>query len=393
MTIATLTCRIALSLAVVAALSAPVQAQQPTPLKIAELRPIELSLGANEAKSGRDVEIRTPDAAFVKVHFDRFSLPSGVVLEVSNPERTEVYRYSSSHRDGYTVSEELGQDGKVSFSALSIGGPVAVLRLVGQARTPWLANQGVKVTRYLEGYPEAMLPELQSAHLLDNGAKSICGVDDKRAVACYAGTTEANRASAVGRMLSGSGSLCTVWRVSSANRVFTNNHCINTQAAVAGSEFWFNYQRSTCTGAQGAVTKVTGNTMLATNASLDYTLFTVNNFASLASFGFLGLDVRNATINEGLYIAGHPGGRMKELSIADDQNGGGNCRVNGTSSNANKDIGYYCDTEGGSSGSPVLARSTNKVIALHHFGGCLNSGVKMTLIWPQVSSHFGNVIP
>ena len=28
-------------------------------------------------------------------------------------------------------------------------------------------------------------------------------------------------------------------------------------------------------------------------------------------------------------------------------------------------MGYYCDTEGGSSGSPVLASSSNKVIALH----------------------------
>jgi V8-like Glu-specific endopeptidase len=51
---------------------------------------------------------------------------------------------------------------------------------------------------------------------------------------------------------------------------------------------------------------------------------------------------------------------------------------------ANTDVAYYCDTEGGSSGSPVLARSTNKVVALHHFGGCPNSGVRIDLIYAQV---------
>jgi V8-like Glu-specific endopeptidase len=50
------------------------------------------------------------------------------------------------------------------------------------------------------------------------------------------------------------------------------------------------------------------------------------------------------------------------------------------------DVSYYCDTEGGSSGSPVLSRSTNKVLALHHFGGCPNSGVRMERIFTQIQS-------
>ena len=45
------------------------------------------------------------------------------------------------------------------------------------------------------------------------------------------------------------------------------------------------------------------------------------------------------------------------------------------------DVAYFCDTEGGSSGSPVLSRDTGKVVALHHFGGCPNSGVRIDLIY------------
>ena len=47
---------------------------------------------------------------------------------------------------------------------------------------------------------------------------------------------------------------------------------------------------------------------------------------------------------------------------------------------AGTDLSYYCDTEGGSSGSPVISRATNKVVALHHFGGCPNSGVRGDLL-------------
>jgi PKD repeat protein len=200
----------------------------------------------------------------------------------------------------------------------------------------------------------------------------------------------------VARILIGGGSLCTAWRVGPDNRVFTNNHCTSTQSGVASTEVWFNYQQSSCNGSSATVTKVVGDQLLATQATLDYTLFTVQNFATISSFGYLGLDVRQPSLNEEIFIAGHPGGRQKELSVVSDQDGGGRCRVNDPDADGNatnSDAGYYCDTEGGSSGSPVIARSSNRAIALHHFGGCLNSGAKFSLIWPQVSSHFGGVVP
>ncbi len=54
---------------------------------------------------------------------------------------------------------------------------------------------------------------------------------------------------------------------------------------------------------------------------------------------------------------------------------------------------YYVDTIGGCTGSPVLAKSTNKVNVLHHIGGCMNKGARMDLIWSEVSWHFNGVIP
>ncbi|MGH8029400.1 MAG: pre-peptidase C-terminal domain-containing protein [Arenimonas sp.] len=346
-------------------------------------------------------EIRTPDASFVKVHFDHFNLPAGLTLEVSSPDGSEVYRYSKSHRDGHTVDRALGQDGKQSFSAMSISGPVARLRLVGNATERWSAGHGVTVSRYLEGFPNDLMPALQKEGLLTGRVSptAICGVNDKKAVACYQSTDASafDRSRPVAKLVLGGGGSCTAWRVGPDNRMFTNNHCFTTTAEVAASEIWFNYQNTTCTGATVAtVTKVAGDTMLRTDATLDYTLYTVKNFANISGFGYLGLEVRVPTTGEQIFIPQHAGGRVKELATVSDHVGGGACIIDTATQNGNgtnTDSGYKCDTEPGSSGSPVLARSSNKAIALHHLGGCNNSGAQFSQIWPQVSSHFGGVVP
>ena len=389
-----------LALAVALSCFAPMlaQAAQPAPMKIADQRNANLRLTA--ASLGRIHEIRTSDASFVKVHFDHFSLPDGVTLEVFSPDRTQLYRYSNATRDGNTVDEAMGQNGRTSFSAMSIHGPVALMRLVGTPRGAWRSGDGVRVSRYLQGYSERKLRELKIDGMVDGGfgTRSIIGTDDKRAAACYASSdpTAFDRSRPVARLVMSGGGLCTTWRVGPDNRMFTNNHCIATASATASAEVWFNYQLSSCGGSAATPTKVAGDQMLATNTTLDYTLFTVKNFANISSFGYLGLETRAATLNEEIMIAGHPGGRQKELSIVSDRDGGGRCRVNSASTNGmgtNTDIGYYCDTEGGSSGSPVIARSSHKAIALHHLGGSINKGAKMSLIWPQVSTHFGGVVP
>lgn len=106
--------------------------------------------------------------------------------------------------------------------------------------------------------------------------------------------------------------------------------------------------------------------------------------------------MRNAEQSERIYIPQHGSGNPKELSIESDQDTNGLCQVNAPSTNgrgSNTDIGYYCDTIGGSSGSPVVAASSNRVIALHHLGGCYNKGAKISKIWPQVATYFNGTVP
>jgi serine protease len=367
--------------------------------RIAELREADFRLDLKRSNA-RQFEVSSADAAFIKVHFDYINLPKGMSVEVFNPDGSEVYRYGGAQQDAFTVDKALGQDGITSFAAMSISGAVAKVRLVGQAKEPWSSAHGVRVSRVLEGYPEALLASLQQDELLAGPqTKAICGVDDKRAVACYTSTdaTAVDRSRPVARLVMSGGGLCTAWRVGPGNHMFTNNHCFTTTAEVAAAEVWFNYQATSCSGTtSGTTTKVAGATMLKTDATLDYTLFTVNNFSNLAGFGYLGLDARLPILGEEIFIPQHPGGRIKELATVSDHVSGARCRVDTATQNGtgtNTDAGYKCDTEGGSSGSPVIARSSNKVIALHHLGGCNNSGAHISKIWPQVSTYFGGVIP
>ena len=73
--------------------------------------------------------------------------------------------------------------------------------------------------------------------------------------------------------------------------------------------------------------------------------------------------------------------------MSDPQEANGNCAADNPQYDGyapGSDVSYFCDTDGGSSGSPVISRRTDKVIALLHFGGCPNSGVRADLIAARI---------
>lgn len=391
--------------------AAPARAADVAPLKVGQELSTDIQLDAMDVEpentaqstSASPIEIHSRYAAFIKIRFDWIYLPRGVTLEVSNADRRETYRYgrryANQEMERHTRDPRKGDDGITRFSAMSISGPYVRLRLVGMAQEPWTSQHGVRISRYISGYSDEQQAEMQrAAQGPDMGPQSVCDNDDKEAAVCYVNNDPVafDRSRPVARMVTPEGT-CTAWRVGASNRMFTNHHCAATAAEISASEFWFNYQTTACDGTeQAAVIKVPGDQLLKTDEALDYTLFTVKNFETLADFGYYGLDPRPAKLNEEIFVPGHPAGRAKEIAVLSDADGGGRCRVNDpvTDGNgSNLDLGYRCDTEGGNSGSPVVARSSNRVLALHHLGGCMNEGSRMELIWPQVSSFFNGQVP
>jgi lysyl endopeptidase len=334
---------------------------------------------------------RYPGASYVKLHFDRLALLPGDYLTVSDPAGAESYRYEAPR---------ALNTGVVDKWAMSITGDAAVLevhRVGGDTLNlgALLGTLGVGVDRAARGFSrseQARVPHPQLEGPGQTGREeSVCGADESHDAVCYrsADPVAYTRSKAIARLLINGTELCTGWRVGRNDRMLTNNHCFTTSADAYDTEVWFNYQCARCAGYDVyRPTKVWGDRVLATDHRYDFTLFTVDEFAKIRPFGYLNLDLARPARGQELYIAEHPAGEPMRIAGALGEKAG-TCAVVDNAYDGyapNSDVAYYCDTAGGSSGSPVLSRATNKVVALHHFGGCPNSGVRADLLYSKIHS-------
>ena len=174
---------------------------------------------------------------------------------------------------------------------------------------------------------------------------------------------------------------CTGWRV--AEDLFvTNFHCWE----FAGCDVVFELNYETARSAEKHE-KFSCVEALAHNEKYDYALYQVKPVKDVPKTPKAALDSSSGvvtmwggaiTVGQPLIVAGHPQARTKEIdrskdcklfSIVPEENGG------------RMTIRHTCDTEGGSSGSPVLDRRTGFAVALH-WGGeeGYNMAIPMNLV-------------
>jgi hypothetical protein len=351
----------------------PVDDDQLGLIDIGEVQELHESL--TYADDADTVEVSGPDAGYVKVHFERLLLNAGDSVTVSSPDGTESYTYEESMVDRW---------------ATSITGDTAVVELHRAEGSAGSSALGAVIDKAAFGFTADVVDDLvEERTTRSRPEESICQSDEKRPSACFRNSYPevVEHADPVARLLIDGTVLCTAFRVGEWNRLLTNNHCFEETWEAEQTEVWFGYDCVVC-GAElaNAPVKVHGAQVLATSKSLDYTLFSVDDFRKIAKFGSLELADAPVEQGEAIYIPQHPAGRPTEIAM-DSTADGGNCVVKNAVYDGyvvGSDISYYCDTEFGSSGSPVLSRDTHEVIALHHFGGCPNSGVNMQLIKTEI---------
>ncbi len=315
------------------------------------------------------------------MHFERFELAEGTELILSDPAGRYHHRYTGRGLD------DRGGD----FWGLSILGETMEIRLI--SFNPDQQAFGLVIDRWAHGYP------------LDRGGDAepdaLCGSEDFRDVECYKDTypTEYDVARRTVRLIKNGSAHCTGWIASCENHIITNEHCVGSQSELDQIEFQFEYKRPACgSGSPTVDLQLQGGTLLEVDPGLDYALIAPELAGSdpQASYGFMQWDVRLPDIDEVMYIPGHPSGDPKRLSLesTDPHDESGRCEVFSTSEPACTggpvdDVGYYCDTEGGSSGSPVISGVSHAVIALHHCASCPNRGVPILDVYNdiQASAH------
>ncbi len=318
-----------------------------------------------------DLAIRYPGATYIKVHFARIDLAPGDYILITEPDGKEQY-----------IIEGKGYKDRASdVWALSVLGDTAYVKLFAEKG----GGYGFDIDYFARGFK----PLLQD----DDSITSICGSNQQKGVKCYETShpIEYEKAKSAVVVLYNGVENCTGWKISCDNQILTNEHCVTSQYDVDRTEVRFNWIYSQCSGSQHSYSLAAyGDIFQKDDYTLDYCLFTIDPLADTSDWGWLAVDGnRMPPAGERLYIPQHAGGEPKQFGIEDDLSGSGLCQVDVSpyyGRGPDTDIAYYCDTRGGSSGSPVLSGHTHKAVAIHHFGGCLNSGVRMDRIWPQIDS-------
>ncbi|HKV07124.1 MAG TPA: serine protease [Thermoanaerobaculia bacterium] len=320
-------------------------------------------------------------ATFVRVHFSRFNLPDGDYVTVSSPDGTDFWTYTGK-----------GPHGTGELWAFMVEGDTAVVELHA-------GNAPIKGRRAGFGFSIDRIAHGTEPMDLDPAEKIICGTNGSQNAVCQPGINM-NPVARLSFQSGGSSFVCTGWLVagSNANTMLTNNHCVDNQTEVSTVQARFNYQTTTCTGTtQATFSSYAGGTFLRTSTGLDYTIFTLQGNPE-ATWGEYTATSKQPTTGMAINFPQHPGGGLKKIAYWKDSAQTLRCdvsTVNATygGSTSGSQMGYSCDSEGGSSGSPIMDAGTGRIIGLHHFGGvggstCLNSATQMR----QVCSNAGTLL-
>lgn len=336
---------------------------------------------AREAELVWATELFFEGADYIAPHFSRFDLPQGAYAVVRSLDGTRSWRYEGR---GKNVNPGEG------FWAIHIYGESAIVEVYSNRP---LSEGAVTIDRFARGFNAREL----SGGKNPKAPLALCGSDDSAWAKCYQ-TTEANaynKSKAVARLMINGTGACTGWLVGNQGHVMTNEHCITQASDATNTTFEFMAEGATCStscatwgGCPGTVVAST-STFVKNDAALDYALVKLPTNPT-GTYGYLQLRTSGAVLNERIYIPQHPAAWGKKIAMKD---GSANATVSSLNttpcSGGSGDLGYNADTQGGSSGSPVLGYSDNLVIGLHHCGTCPNRAVPIQ----AVISSLGSLLP
>ncbi|RZS93322.1 trypsin-like peptidase domain-containing protein [Aquimarina brevivitae] len=306
------------------------------------------------------------NSSYIKLYFKNFDLAPGDYLEITGLKSYETLIYAEQ---GKIIDLQMTMIS--DFWTKVLFDDAIALRLYSSGKAG--SHKGFEIAKVAYGYSEEKIERLMQNDQV--AQKAICSGDDKERIACYKGTEVYEKSKAVCRLLVNGVAACTGWLLGSEGHLMTNNHCISSSTGSNNTDFIFNYEYENCSGSSSTRRDVvaTTSTLIKTDASLDYTLLKLP-VNPTSTYGYLSLSSTVPSVGDRIYIPQHPRGLRKEVSVVTESGFSevscvGNCA---TPNVPEKTINYYADTQGGSSGSPVIDYNTNLVIAIHNTGECPN---------------------
>jgi len=376
-----------------------------TPLVVGNSTMVSIGLddfideGGSTVRSKYTYTFEKPGASYLAIHFANFDFSRECSMELYDQSGLLVAEYTDQGRrnmgDFWARHVEGEVLNLVVFCVLGAGENRVnfeideVVTGFSDSELDALLNDnsirpspGDSTTRYLRA--EDLFPVQQRE-------MTQCGTDDTKNAICFVDSNPAlyEMSKAIARLKIAGKGTCTGWLVGPNNLLMTNNHCIGGNSELVKTDFQFMAEGATCNANKNSVAGYDvydGIEIVKRNYQKDYTLVRLDGDPA-SKYGYFEIDNRIAQKGEPIFIPGHPKGRAKQFALTDSHpNSGvtdGNCAVldvGGDScgfSTRYKTIQYTCDTLGGSSGSPVVAVNTGKVIGLHHCGAIQNTNCQL----------------
>ncbi|TYZ63701.1 hypothetical protein PybrP1_004036 [[Pythium] brassicae (nom. inval.)] len=205
--------------------------------------------------------------------------------------------------------------------------------------------------------------------------------------------------------------VCTAWLWGKTGLVLTNNHCVQVSAQTLNATLLVHKEidcKADCTIATCKVAAAVYGwwgeiRLLKTNEVLDYTLLQITNKQKVAdlvkNFGYLKLQRAPTKVGDQIYIVQHPNGHAKKIAATDDDSGSKAAKIESTNFRmklgANFQNGllkYSADTDNGSSGSPVISRSSNAVVGMHRAGRtCENVATPANVLLDELEMYLPGI--
>ncbi len=174
-----------------------------------------------------------------------------------------------------------------------------------------------------------------------------------------------------------------------ARLLFTNYHCISTEAHAASARVEFGVDSAASPATMFHVAKIE-----ALDRPLDYSLLQLTKDAT--AFGRLYI-AGSASSGQRLFLVQHPRGGSKRVAFPPV------CSVGRPShagvGGAFNDFGHFCDTLNSSSGSPIMDATSGGVIGLHHWNylpGSIeleNQAIHMRLVMDSLAAKVTSTDP
>jgi hypothetical protein len=227
----------------------------------------------------------------------------------------------------------------------------------------------------------------------DQSSSSVCGSGEEIISTNCLGDTSMvkSQARATARMMMGG--CCTAWLVKAATStrgalMLSTGHCGSKSSA----SFNFDYIQAACGKSASSAKTCTGTRLSVESSKDEHAIYELQKPCAPADAATpILLDIGRPDPGEGMYLLGHPNCRPQLLSHQEVHDKGHHCEVRSFSrwGSGSDRVSYYCDTQGGNSGSPVFSARTGYAFAIHSHGGC--SGNKASKNWGGLLENPGNV--